>query len=154
MDTRSKNLGGEPSWVRSNLEVFSHGYAMTAHDWTQLVQSPAGVYVFADLLSDPDRMDAVQSLLRACRKVLTLTTPVESENRDEIDKLKLEVIEALCKVESMFPKTELAVMFHILMHVPDCMYRWNSARNFWCFFGERYTAYLLLRQHILKCAVL
>ena len=35
------------------------------------------------------------------------------------------------------PKTELAVMFHILVHVPDMMYRWNRSANFWCFWGER-----------------
>jgi len=110
---------------------------MTAHDWTQLVQSPAGEYVFADIFPDPFRMDAILTLIRAVRMVLTTSSPVMSENRDVIDKLKLQVVEALCKVEAIFPKTELAVMFHILMHVPDCMYRWNSARNFWCFFGER-----------------
>jgi hypothetical protein len=37
----------------------------------------------------------------------------------------------------VLPKTEMSVMFHVLMHVPDAIWRWNSARNFWGFFGER-----------------
>jgi hypothetical protein len=40
----------------------------------------------------------------------------------------------------VLPKTELAVMFHVLMHVPDATWRWNDARNFWGFFGERCAA--------------
>ena len=143
LDARSRSLGGESTWIRSNLEVYSHGGVLTAHDWMQLVQC-AGVYLFANLLpNDERRMDAACSLLRACNKILTLTSAFNSENREVIDQLKLEVTEALCEIESVIPKTELAVMFHILLHVPDCMYRWNSVRNFWSFFGERAMGYFI-----------
>ena len=37
----------------------------------------------------------------------------------------------------VLPKTEMSVMFHVLMHVPDAIWRWNAARNFWGFFGEK-----------------
>jgi hypothetical protein len=43
----------------------------------------------------------------------------------------------------VLPKTEMAVMFHVLLHVPDAMYRWNAVRNFWGFFGERYYYFML-----------
>jgi hypothetical protein len=57
--------------------------------------------------------------------------------------MKLAVVHALCKCEAEFPVTELAVMFHALLHVPDCIYRWNSVRNFWSFFGERCMGYFI-----------
>ena len=30
---------------------------------------------------------------------------------------------------------------HMLMHVPDLIFRWNAVRNMWCFFNERYKHY-------------
>jgi hypothetical protein len=45
--------------------------------------------------------------------------------------------------ECVLPATELPVMFHILLHVPDCIYRWNSVRNYWSFFGERMMGYII-----------
>ena len=69
--------------------------------------------------------------------MLDMTSAAVSENRDSIDQFKLKVVETLCKCEAVFPVTEMAVMFHIIIHVPDAIYRWNSIRNFWSFFGER-----------------
>jgi hypothetical protein len=51
--------------------------------------------------------------------------------------LRLRVIEAMCECERIMPSTELSVLFHILIHLPDMIERWNNVRNFWCFFGER-----------------
>ena len=45
------------------------------------------------------------------------------------------------RMSQVLPKTELAVMFHILLHLPDSMFRWNAVRNFWGFFCERYFSY-------------
>ena len=137
LDARSMALAGEPSWIRSNIEVYSHGSVMTSHDWIQMLQS-AGDYVLADLFpSAPRRAEALYALLAACNGVLAATSACDSENRDTIDALKLQVVEALVMCESVLPRTELAVMFHVLLHVPDACYRWNSVRNFWSFFAER-----------------
>lgn len=38
-------------------------------------------------------------------------------------------------------------MFHVLLHVPDAMFRWNAVRNFWGFFGERTMGYLIRHIH-------
>jgi hypothetical protein len=124
--------------VRSNLEVFSKGSVLTAHDWLRVVQD-AGDYLFHDLYPDkPEKMEALYALIQATKLCLTATSACDSENRSQLDRIQVEVTEALCKFECQLPKTERAVMFHILVHVPDAIYRWNSTRNFWCFFGERY----------------
>ena len=38
LDRRSLSLAGESTWVRSNIEVYSHASVLTSHDWLQLVQ--------------------------------------------------------------------------------------------------------------------
>lgn len=137
LDKRSRSLAGESSWVRSNLEIFSTPGHFKAHDWLRIIQD-AGDYILHDLFPDnPQRMEALYSLVAVCNACITMTSAYNSDNREQIDRLKLRVIEALCKCEFEYPSTERSIMFHILMHVPDIMYRWNGVRNFWNFFGER-----------------
>lgn len=144
LDERSRALAGEPSWIRGCLEVYSHPSHLKAHDWLRLIQD-AGDYILHELYPDhPNRMDTLYSLIAACGACILGTSAHTSDNREQIDRLKLQVIEALCKCEAELPKTEHAVMFHILMHIPDLMYRWNAVRNFWNFFGERYVHHLCI----------
>ena len=88
-----------------------------------------------------ERMSALNALHAAMSSLVTTTSAAESENREQIDKLRVSIVEALCLMERELPKTEHAVIFHIMLHIPDQIYRWGCARNFWCFFGERMVAY-------------
>ena len=54
-----------------------------------------------------------------------------------MEQLKLRVVELLRVYEQGAPKSNLPRILHILIHVPDAIYRWNSVRNMWCFFNER-----------------
>lgn len=137
LDERSRALAGVAGWIRSNIEVCSHQGALNSHDWLIIVQS-AGDYLFHGLFpEDPDKIESLLALLEACNLCLSTSSAFDSENREEIDKVKLTVIEALCDIEHTLPSTEMAIILHILVHVPDSIYRWNSVRNYWCFFGER-----------------
>jgi hypothetical protein len=138
LDRRSLTLAGEPSWIRSNIRLFSKGGDLSAHDWIQLVQS-AGDYLFRDLLGDQRFEGALLQLRRVCNDVLEHVSPADEEHRQgtTVPELKVKVAESLSRLESVIPRTELCPMFHIFLHVPDCIYRWNSVRNAWCFFGER-----------------
>lgn len=110
-----------------------------------LIQS-GGDYLLRDIFPGHQReSDAVLGLKEACNSLLNATSAADSENREELDKIKLQVVTALCEIEHVLPKTEFAIMFHVLVHVPDSIYRWNSVRNFWSFFGERC---FLFRPHI------
>ena len=116
---------------------------MNSHDWIQLVQT-AGDYVLGGLFShDPRKEEALHSLVAVCNSILQTSSDYKSDNRDQIDELKVKVVEAIVLCEIVLPKTELPVMLHVLLHVPDCMYRWNSVRNFWSFFGERCMGYII-----------
>ena len=137
MDQRSMDLGGEPNWIRNNVGICSHASSLNSHDWMLLIQS-AGHYLPHNLFpEEPDKQECLLTLLDACNRCLTTTSAYDSENREVIDQVKQAVVVALCKVEACMPRTELPVMFHVLLHVPDAIYRWNSVRNFWAFFGER-----------------
>jgi hypothetical protein len=143
MDGRSRYLGGQAGWIRNNLEVITHKSVLTAHDWYLLVQT-AGDYLLHDIFPDDvKKVDCLLALKEACNMLISATSAYDSENRQVIDQVKQTVIEALCTVEALFPKTELAVMFHVLAHIPDSIYRWNNVRNFWAFFGERCMGWLV-----------
>jgi hypothetical protein len=147
LDRRTLSLAGAPSWIRSGIEVYSHGNTLTAHDWIQLVQS-AGDYVFRGIFPNhPYREEALLSLRDACNALLEFESSAMDEDRAGtlVEELKLKVVEALCKIESVVPTTELAVMLHILLHVADCTYKWNAVRNWWSFFGERCVLYMISR---------
>jgi hypothetical protein len=153
MDKRSVSLGGSSGWIRNNLEVFKHKSVLTSHDWFLLVQS-AGDYLLYDLFPGEECKEACLLALKdACSLCISTTSAFESENRQVIDKVKQTVIEALCVAEAIFPKTELAVMFHVLLHIPDGIYRWNNVRNFWSFFGERCMGWLIRFIHNRDLAV-
>ena len=96
-------------------------------------------------------MEAVIALIEACRDIIKITSPAESENRDGLDLLQERVIEALCLCEAELPATELSVLFHTLCHATDGIYRWNSVRNYWCFFGERSTNHNNILTHCTYC---
>ena len=131
-------LAGSPDWIRSNLDIHSKGSTLTAHDWMRVIQD-AGDYLFHGLFPEhPQRLIALYELVDATNLCLTATAPAVSENRNRLGYVRLRVIEALSTFEAELPSTERAVMFHVLAHVPDAVYRWNSPRNYWCFFGERY----------------
>ena len=137
MDARTRALGGSPKWFRTNLEAFSHASCFKTHDWMQLVLW-CGDYVFHDLFPlEPLRMKALHALSDVLRDLINATSAFDSERRDNIEGLKLRLVETMCLCEVELPSTELSVLFHVIIHMPDCIRRWNSVRNFWCFFSER-----------------
>lgn len=148
LDRRSQHLGGEAHWIRGNLKVCANSHALKAHDWMLVIQT-AGRYLLDGLFADdPDKADCLLRLLEATNRCLKTTSAWDSENREVIDAVKLQVVEALCHCETYMPRTEMPVMFHILLHVPDAIYRWNAVRNYWGFFGERYPSLCQHSVHI------
>ena len=137
LDRRSMQLGGESLWIQNNIKICSTASTLKAHDWFLLIQS-AGYYLLRDVFpAGSDELSCLFMILEATASCLRATSACDSENREDIDRVKKQVVEGLCALEAFLPRTELAVMNHVLLHVPDAIYRWNCVRNFWCFFGER-----------------
>ena len=147
LDERSRSLGGQSGWVRSNIEIGTKASLLNSHDWMTILQS-AGHYVLQGVLGEDTAISrAIAGLLDSCNKCINITSPAESENRSEIDLVKQGMIEALCEIENVIPKTELSIVLHILVHCPDSIYRWGSLRNGWSFFGERLVGWVIRHIH-------
>jgi hypothetical protein len=80
-------------------------------------------------------------VLEACsdRDPLVVAFPEDDEarRRNEMRTLKTKVARLLCVYERGAPLGNLPRIVHLLIHVPDLIFRWNSVRNMWCFFNER-----------------
>ncbi len=62
---------------------------MNSHDWIQLVQT-AGDYVLGGLFShDPRKEEALHTLVAVCNSILQTSSDYKSDNRDQIDELKV-----------------------------------------------------------------
>ena len=62
--------------------------------------------------------------------------------------MDLKIIELLIVYERGVAKSELPPVIHLLIHVPEAIYRWNSVRNMWCFTNERYNIQTLSRFYL------
>lgn len=138
IDARTGALGGEPTWFRTDLRAYSKPWQFKKWDWLQLSMW-AGDYVFHDLYPDhPERMNAIYGFLDCIRGIVGCTSTADDLDDTAIGKLETKIVEALCQVETEFPDTELSVLLHVMLHIPAAIRRWNSVRNFWCFWTERY----------------
>ena len=118
LDQRSMQLGGESTWIRSNIKVCSKASTLKAHDWFLLIQS-AGFYLLRDIF--PPASDALASLymiLEATSLCLRATSACDSQNREVIDHIKQQVIEGLCALEANLPRDEPYPPACARRHVP------------------------------------
>ena len=85
-----------------------------------------------------DMQPAVEAWHDILRTVEMATADFKNEHAyEEIANLKMTVVEALTRYEKAFPPQCHCIVAHEVMHVPDCIYRWNSVRKFWAFHSER-----------------
>ena len=137
IDSRCGELGGlEGDWISPGLLPMKHTGSVKAADCRRLLWH-AGDYIFYDLFGY--KQPAVESWMDILRKVEQSTADFDHDNAyAEIAALKMQVAEALTNFESDWPPQSHCIVAHELMHVPDCIYRWNSVRNYWAFHLERY----------------
>jgi hypothetical protein len=112
LDQRSLALAGEPSWIRSGLQVFSASSTMTSHDWIQMMQS-AGDYILAEVVEDKRRLIALHALVAACQGCLVNASPAGVDDREEIVALKIKVAEALSLCELVQTHASRARCLHV-----------------------------------------
>ena len=136
VDSRSDSMGGTPGWIRSSMMVNQRTGSLNAHDWLKLVESSFERYLFKDLLPR-SQYQALIHLFDAMRACLRATGDAIENAPRETSALKLRVIKALCEWVREAPRSEHPTVLHILLHVPDAIFRWGSPRNYWAFFSER-----------------
>jgi len=142
-DARCHALGGYPKWLPNHMMIFQRTGTLKAIDWKNLIEFGAIDYVMYGLIEGKnlEAFDAYVTMLQSLMRHTLDVRTGDDLRLAEARKLKLDTIERLCAFERYFPATEHATVFHICMHVPDCIYRWGSVRNFWAFFNERLTLF-------------
>jgi hypothetical protein len=112
-----------------------HTGSVKAADCRRLLWD-AGDYIFYDLFGEKQK--AFQDWIDILRIVELSTADARNPNSyADIAQLKMDVATALTNFEKEWPPQSHCIVAHELMHVPDCIYRWNSVRNFWAFHLER-----------------
>ena len=155
IDDRGAELSGEKDWIRNNLCLAGKTGQLKAIDFLRLSRD-RGVtaYLFKDIFGPPpltqsnsDVDGALNALLDAL--VLSLAMECNVDGRPPSPAAKKEFAQhaeqmalLLSRFEKDVPKTFCDILLHELLHVPYCVFRWGSVRNFWCFFGERYVGWL------------
>ena len=114
-------------------------------DWLMFLRT-AVPYVFYQVGPARPR-EAFKEMVSAMQHLLDATADYDPEAAvDEsihtCRTARAKVAQALFKLERDFPKPELSIAIHELIHVPDFLWRWNSVRNYWCFVVERLVGFM------------
>ena len=151
LDRRSRNLGGEQGWIRSGHAICRRTSSLKAHEWIKVAEG-AWQYIFHGLYAEaPQQQESLNAFMSCLTAILQAYShadfpndpPDRSSERTNMIELKNKVVNAMALFDRDFPASEKAIMFHILLHVPDFMYKWGSARNGWCFYSERVMGWLI-----------
>ena len=139
VDERFVRLAGKGGIGKSSKSVFRKTSSMKAADWLHFVQY-FDVYVFQDVLPK-DQQSGYWALTSIFRSLLSMECTTDDDDNtamESMDKLGHWIAEGLSVFENSWPATMITGShIHGLLHSPRLIYRWNSARNFWCFFNER-----------------
>ena len=114
---------------------------MKTADWQHFLQY-CEPYVFHGILPG-DYATTLAMLTGVFRKILDLkcTTRQSDDDAKAVTRaLELECATALSAYEQVWPSVLMSgPVIHTLIHYPTFIYRWNSVRNYWCYYNERYS---------------
>jgi len=152
VDARFSRLLGEGGIGRQDKTIFRKMSTMLTSDWQHFLQY-CDPYVFQDILPEPYGNTYFQ-MTGIYRSILAFKCNVkqtEDEAKVQVKRLEHEISAALVSFERTFPSALLSgPVIHTLVHYPAFMYRWNSVRNYWCYFNERYTTLSPDQKHVIR----
>ena len=140
VDSRCQALSGVSGWITHSTRPVTLSSAVKAAGWLSFSRSGLWPYLLHDIF-DAEQTEAIESLSATLAALMEFNCDAdvsdEKDMADAVSKLKLQCIETLVILEKELPETKLVAMFHVLLHFPDSVFRWNNMRNFWAFFSER-----------------
>jgi hypothetical protein len=133
-------------YFSGRLRIFQNTGSFKSADWIHLITTGM-LHVLKPMLTGAPEA-ALKALVCVFRLLLEASSdrnpevvnfPQDDDDRrtNDLRVLKLKVVKLLCLYEKGAPAGNLPRIVHLLVHVPDLIYRWNSVRNMWCFFNER-----------------
>lgn len=108
---------------------------MRAYDWLLFATVFAG-YAMRGCLDN-----VVLNIFLRLTECLSLMTAREVDDA-HIRALESSVVEFLCLLELKFPKTELGMVYHLMLHVVEHVRDWGPAPCTWMFPYERFLGFL------------
>jgi hypothetical protein len=135
-DRRWAKLHAPSGLISHSRLPFQRSGSLKANDWQHLVEY-VGAYLLVGILPD-DQLELWREL---CGILATMARRVISVA--EIAALRQRTISFLVLFERRVPSTELAIVFHLLVHFADEIERWGPAKSYWMYFIERYGSQLL-----------
>lgn len=110
---------------------------MRAFDWLMFATVLAG-YAMRKCL----KPQVLEVFLRMTECLSTLAQREHSASDEVWRGIRLSVVEFLCLLELYMPKTELTIVFHLLLHAADHIRLWGPAPSYWMFPFERFLGFL------------
>ena len=142
VDSRHASLTGTGKWIRAAAMPFQRTGSCKAVDWKNLLMHALD-YCFADLVPELCK-EAFWAMVSVLRELLVATCDVTDDNgaanRAKMRELRRKCVLALALMDRDVPESEGAIIIHIILHIPECIHRWNGVRNTWSFHPERYKA--------------
>ena len=140
VDARFSRLHGlMKCFGRQDKTVFQKKSSMITSDWTHFLQY-ADVYAFHGVLEEPYN-SAYFSFTGVYRTLLDFTCNTDQtlvEATRSIERLETSIVESLTAFERVWPSCLFSgPVIHSLLHFPRHILRYNSPRNYWCYFNER-----------------
>ena len=150
VDARFSRLGGLGRIGRQDKSVFKKRSTMNTADWQHFLEYCDG-YAFHDVLDEPYGSSYFQltGVLRSILQYKSTTLQSDTDAQEELRRRESEseIAAALTAFERHCWPSDLmsGPVIHTLVHYPRFVYRWNSVRNYWCYFNERYTVTLIMQ---------
>ena len=133
----------------SGLRIFQNTGRFKSADWLHLVTT--GVFHVLKPMLIGSAQNALCARVDIFRLLLATTSdrdPLSDHSpllerdiirrEEEMRALKSVIVQSMCAYEKGAPSINMTKIAHLLVHAPDLIFRWNSVRNMWCFFNERY----------------
>jgi hypothetical protein len=124
--------------LTSSAVIFGRTSGFKSHDHLEMIRFQILPYLLRHTWQI-DQVSAMASLLQCIRDFIV------DKPSEEFDRRALEekVAVALCNFEDNFPACELVTILHVMLHVPQDLAGWGSARHRWQFAVERYLGWLV-----------
>ena len=141
VDARFSRLSGQGRIGRQDKSVFRKRSTMITSDWQHFLEY-CDVYAFHGVLDEPYGSSYFQltGVLRSILQYKSTTLQSDTDAQEELRRRECEIAASLTAFERHWPSVLMSgPVIHTLVHYPRFVYRWNSVRNYWCYFNERYT---------------
>ena len=140
--------------------VFLKGSTLGAAGWQHFLQY-CDPYCFAGVLPQPLATSYFQytGVYRMIIDAVSNTDQSDEAAEVACRAMETAIAESLTAFERCWPKVLMSgPVLHTMIHYPRFIYRWNSVRNYWCYFNERYVyaaSVLLFRalMHSIMCCL-